>query len=196
VDPLPAGSTEAGNPCAWDSDCRREDGEVALCREGTEADVQQKVQRCHRLFRGQAGTACAVTVARTGAPQLLGGLPLPFNATSAYCALADDLECDLFAHVCVVVPKLGEGCSGRLTCAHGSFCDQERCVAQRPLGARCISINDFLDQPECVPGSHCDIASDTCVPAQSEGAQCDYGPACVSGACVSGRCAPEGTCPG
>lgn len=191
----PSGSTPAGDLCLEESACQYGPDEFALCQASTEADVHEKLQRCHRLSRGKLGDACALTLMHGGRPQLTTAGGLPFPAFSKYCALADGLECDPFQRTCVAVPKLGETCPGGRTCAPGSFCDHDVCVAPVPLGSHCTGANDFMEQPECVAGAHCEIFTDTCVPALPEGSRCDYDPACISGACVDGTCAPAAACP-
>lgn len=102
--------------------------------------------------------------------------------------------------VCVAVSQVAQGCNiaPLQLCATGLDCDGHSgtCTAPKTgplaLGATCASGADLLG--ECV-GSWCDFAgTNTCLAYKPDGAVCQLGLECTSGACSHGVCGAPTFC--
>jgi hypothetical protein len=158
------GTIAAGQPCTSSLECLHAAGEAVACEPSNAADVQAKVQTCHRFARVALGAACSSSRTLTG--QLAGRFPsvnpgesLP--AQAGLCDARDNLTCDWATHTCAPFAELGADCSTR-ACNFSTRCFDGVCAALIMVGHECDFAAELSGEPWCEAGAYCDLATQRC----------------------------------
>ncbi len=171
---------------AWAHSCHRivggKQAPGATCR--THFDCAQPIDgygECYRKLGESTGTCRAITFVGLGEPCTR----FPMTDVYTECFPQQNVRC---YDTCVEAKKLGEACSGRLTCMDDLWCKngENRCVARLPAGAACDGVFDSCSEP-----ADCDATTLTCRALSPLGGACTTLETCSSRKCTAGRCTPN-----
>ncbi|MEM9072833.1 MAG: hypothetical protein AAGE52_30280 [Myxococcota bacterium] len=176
------GTHRLGERCDSDAVCQsgrcaRGERGGGLCTDGVVRPLEDGANNCESSLDCKPGRICSVN--RGCVVPLVRGADC--ERVGRFSACGDALVCTSAG--CADGTPLGGRCSNGATmdpCAHGLYCDGERCITPGVPWGACGSSDHCPEAFECRRG-RCELMPMVGEPCENE---------CIDGYCVDGRCVP------